>query len=452
MLVGSTGRVNFWISDSIDGDTFSFPTSIWAVRPAVRELEPEFGSRRETGNPAIDIGSDAGLSFFINTGVNENPPNSATYTPGLNTREWWLELTTVVEGTNAGTTDEIVRIAIEDDFNAGVDLGDYPNNMPNGVELTRFNSVTHAVGDNFSFPTGGSISSQSTSNEWSSTQGEGSGDSSDVGLQLTNDTDSVIDFTNGRIDVSITVTRLPTGTDSETSPTLAVLMSSGAIFTIITGGDPITQVGEYIFSDRTASPANAMIQPGESLQIYLSEGTPSHQGFEYRVNYVRLSTTQLEYKPAGDYPNITDSIAAVQFGQETFPVTLPTGEAGSFAADGQLDGPIGGWRFHPLAPDRLTILFERESGGDVNFNNGRIDVSIDIISLPPGFNSFTDRITIGMDVVNTSDGLPIWNDEISGVHTTGDHFFEANTIVSGCLLYTSPSPRDRQKSRMPSSA
>ena len=27
-----------------------------------------------------------------------------------------------------------------------------------------------------------------------------------------------------------------------------------------------------------------------------------------------------------------------------------------------------------------------------------------------------------------------------------------NTRVSGCLLYTSPSPRDRQKSRMPSSA
>ena len=26
------------------------------------------------------------------------------------------------------------------------------------------------------------------------------------------------------------------------------------------------------------------------------------------------------------------------------------------------------------------------------------------------------------------------------------------TLVEGCLLYTSPSPRDRQKSRMPSSA
>ena len=27
-----------------------------------------------------------------------------------------------------------------------------------------------------------------------------------------------------------------------------------------------------------------------------------------------------------------------------------------------------------------------------------------------------------------------------------------NDVISGCLLYTSPSPRDRQKSRMPSSA
>ena len=40
-----------------------------------------------------------------------------------------------------------------------------------------------------------------------------------------------------------------------------------------------------------------------------------------------------------------------------------------------------------------------------------------------------------------------------------DHFKELsetdpdlNTLLEGCLLYTSPSPRDRQKSRMPSSA
>ena len=39
--------------------------------------------------------------------------------------------------------------------------------------------------------------------------------------------------------------------------------------------------------------------------------------------------------------------------------------------------------------------------------------------------------------------------EIGDVIVAGDIKLEGETI---CLLYTSPSPRDRQKSRMPSSA
>ena len=49
------------------------------------------------------------------------------------------------------------------------------------------------------------------------------------------------------------------------------------------------------------------------------------------------------------------------------------------------------------------------------------------------------------------------------IETFGEHFFKEGAKVvpgntyynkqyNGCLLYTSPSPRDRQKSRMPSSA
>ena len=42
------------------------------------------------------------------------------------------------------------------------------------------------------------------------------------------------------------------------------------------------------------------------------------------------------------------------------------------------------------------------------------------------------------------------------VTETSDRAFEEEVMLSGfanaCLLYTSPSPRDRQKSRMPSSA
>ena len=39
-------------------------------------------------------------------------------------------------------------------------------------------------------------------------------------------------------------------------------------------------------------------------------------------------------------------------------------------------------------------------------------------------------------------------DAIIGSEMFGDY----DTVRKGCLLYTSPSPRDRQKSRMPSSA
>ena len=426
LTIRSTGRVNFWISDSTDGETFSFPTSIWAIRPAVRELTPEFGSRRETGNPPIDIGSSAGLSVLINTVQNGNPTHSVRWNANDGI-DYWIDLTTETTGNNASATDEIIRIAIEDDFNAGAAIGEYPDHIPDCIELAGFNSVTHSVGDNFSFSTGGSIRSQSNSNTWSLTQGGGSGTSDAVELELTNDSGSVVDFTNGRVDVSITVTSLPT--DGETRPILHVQSSGSLFLDISTATDPIDQLGEYIFSDVTADMDEDMIQPDGSLRIYFQEDDATRQGFEYTVNYVRLSTTQAEYKPAGIYPDISDSIAAVQFTQETF----PTGASDSFAADGQLDGPIGGWRFHPITSSNPTILFEREFGGDVDFTNGRIDVSLDIISLPPGFNFITDRITIGMDVVNASGSSSslFWNHEISGINITGEHFLSATTIEDG---------------------
>ena len=38
------------------------------------------------------------------------------------------------------------------------------------------------------------------------------------------------------------------------------------------------------------------------------------------------------------------------------------------------------------------------------------------------------------------------------LRTVKPDFSDAAGVVNTCLLYTSPSPRDRQKSRMPSSA
>ena len=44
----------------------------------------------------------------------------------------------------------------------------------------------------------------------------------------------------------------------------------------------------------------------------------------------------------------------------------------------------------------------------------------------------------------------VWDDELEAMDRTALLDVIATDIV--CLLYTSPSPRDRQKSRMPSSA
>ena len=62
-----------------------------------------------------------------------------------------------------------------------------------------------------------------------------------------------------------------------------------------------------------------------------------------------------------------------------------------------------------------------------------------------------DRIFTGdgADSIDGGDG----NDQINGYPTTGDFYtYWTYAGTKTCLLYTSPSPRDRTRSRMPSSA
>ena len=79
----------------------------------------------------------------------------------------------------------------------------------------------------------------------------------------------------------------------------------------------------------------------------------------------------------------------------------------------------------------LQLLFEKSEEGDVE-GFGIFDGKIK--KFQP---SKQERIKIphmGWNKVQQSKNHPMWNN------------------ISSCLLYTSPSPRDRQKSRMPSSA
>ena len=72
-------------------------------------------------------------------------------------------------------------------------------------------------------------------------------------------------------------------------------------------------------------------------------------------------------------------------------------------------------------------------------------------------NALFEQVTFSM---NTSVANDTGNDDFGGgvavfsddVIFSGVLFEKNNALNGGCLLYTSPSPRDRQKSRMPSSA
>ena len=48
--------------------------------------------------------------------------------------------------------------------------------------------------------------------------------------------------------------------------------------------------------------------------------------------------------------------------------------------------------------------------------------------------------------------IPFYEETLDRKEKPKSRFYKSNSKSSFCLLYTSPSPRDRQKSRMPSSA
>ena len=83
-------------------------------------------------------------------------------------------------------------------------------------------------------------------------------------------------------------------------------------------------------------------------------------------------------------------------------------------------------------------------GGETTLNAGASDIELDNVALHDFSETDSFNASGGDIEVVDVDGIQL------GAVTTATN--TDGTVVSGCLLYTSPSPRDRQKSRMPSSA
>ena len=98
----------------------------------------------------------------------------------------------------------------------------------------------------------------------------------------------------------------------------------------------------------------------------------------------------------------------------------------------------------------LKSLLEQ---GDLFARAGRLDQSFKAYS-----NAFRvgfvpkERITSLVEALLDFQRSKLVRERKDGPTTGDDQTCSAFTCSSCCLLYTSPSPRDRQKSRMPSSA
>ena len=86
--------------------------------------------------------------------------------------------------------------------------------------------------------------------------------------------------------------------------------------------------------------------------------------------------------------------------------------------------------------------------GDTHFGS---TTTIDFTCTQPGSETFADLVDATVHEI-TLNGQPVDVSayEDNRIALTG--LAAENTLVVRCLLYTSPSPRDRTRSRMPSSA
>ena len=107
---------------------------------------------------------------------------------------------------------------------------------------------------------------------------------------------------------------------------------------------------------------------------------------------------------------------------------------------------------------RDTLSSYEFPGDDIPVVPGSALLALEALTETPavtdGDNKWVDKIFALMDSVDSYIPTPERDTEKTFLMAIEDVFSITGrgTVATGCLLYTSPSPRDRQKSRMPSSA
>ena len=146
-------------------------------------------------------------------------------------------------------------------------------------------------------------------------------------------------------------------------------------------------------------------------------------------------------------------------------LALDAADLGSYPGAGTVWSDLSGNTNNGTLTNGPT--FDANNGGSVVFD-GVDDYALLGSSVTLGntftINTFvklagsnTNGVIIGTNANGSDNWLSITNNKIRAFYTESSDVNNvatdgATTLSYNCLLYTSPSPRDRQKSRMPSSA
>ena len=101
------------------------------------------------------------------------------------------------------------------------------------------------------------------------------------------------------------------------------------------------------------------------------------------------------------------------------------------------------------AASAFNVLGTGPAGGLINgTNNNQVGVTTALLGSLANYGGLTPTLPLlpGSVAINTGSGVSAPANDQRGIARVGI------TDIGACLLYTSPSPRDRTRSRMPSSA
>ena len=105
-----------------------------------------------------------------------------------------------------GGVNEIYQVQLDNNFNSGLPVGQYPTPTTGQIAFTGFGTVTHPVGANYSWPTG--TPAVAAGSGWTYAPSSVSSSNNQVTVQssFTNNTGTAISFPGGRAGIRATIT------------------------------------------------------------------------------------------------------------------------------------------------------------------------------------------------------------------------------------------------------